>query len=173
MESRPLTAPADVGVSGSYCAISAYICLRDLVFVLDVTGSMQPYINEARSEINNIATDLMAYGDYGPGDLRLGLIVFRDHPPQDRTLLAQTYGFTTDINTLRTHLAGLTATGGGDGPEAQEDALELALFSGWRPDAAKVVELITDSPPHGISPRSGDGFPSGCPMRKVIFLQVV
>jgi len=136
----------------------------DVMFVLDVTGSMQPYINQARDEINGIATDLKAYGDYAPGDLRFGLIVFRDHPPQDKTMLAQTYGFTSDINSLRTHLTSLQATGGGDGPEAQEDALEHALFAGWRADAAKIVNLITDSPPHGVSPKSNDGFPSGCPM---------
>ncbi|EKM52021.1 uncharacterized protein PHACADRAFT_262470 [Phanerochaete carnosa HHB-10118-sp] len=136
----------------------------DVLFVLDVTGSMQPYIDRARDEINNIATDLKAYEGYGPGELRFGLIVFRDHPPQDRTMLAHTYGFTSDINSLRRDLTSLRATGGGDGPEAQEDALELALFAGWRSGAAKAVELITDSPPHGVSPGSGDGFPSGCPL---------
>jgi hypothetical protein len=53
----------------------------------------------------------------------------------------------------------LVATGGGDGPEAQSDALSAAPNVDWKDNATKIVILITDSPQHGIG-EDGDGFPS-------------
>ena len=55
-----------------------------------------------------------------------------------------------------------SAAGGGDGPEAVADALNDALNLPWCIGSVKICILISDAPPHGLSP-SGDGFPSGCP----------
>jgi hypothetical protein len=55
-----------------------------------------------------------------------------------------------------------SASGGGDGPEAVCCGLHKALHFEWRPNAAKVVILIADAPPHGLG-EHGDGFPNGCP----------
>jgi len=57
------------------------------------------------------------------------------------------------------NLKSLKASGGGDGPEAQTAALAEALNMDWEENAAKMVVLITDSPPHGIG-EHGDGFDS-------------
>lgn len=53
-------------------------------------------------------------------------------------------------------LAGLYASGGGDGPEAVTAALAEALHMDWREHASKMVVLIADAPPHGIG-EYGDG----------------
>lgn len=66
---------------------------------------------------------------------------------------------------MKNWLAGLSATGGGDGPEAQAAAMGDALKMPWRSDAEKVVVLITDAPPHGIGD-SGDFWPQGSPDSK-------
>lgn len=58
---------------------------------------------------------------------------------------------------MQKNLAGLIATGGGDGPEAQTAALAAALNMDWAENAVKMVILITDSPPHGIG-EAADGF---------------
>lgn len=58
---------------------------------------------------------------------------------------------------MKAHLSGLSALGGGDGPEAQTAALAAALDMEWVDDAVKMVVLITDAPPHGIG-EDGDGF---------------
>ena len=58
---------------------------------------------------------------------------------------------------MQANLNRLSATGGGDGPEAQTAALAAALDMEWVEDAVKMVVLITDAPPHGIG-ESGDGF---------------
>ena len=42
------------------------------------------------------------------------------------------------------------ASGGGDGPEAVTAGMAASLTDlEWRRDAAKMVVLITDAPPHG------------------------
>lgn len=63
---------------------------------------------------------------------------------------------------MLTNLSKLVASGGGDGPEAQTAALNNALNMKWRKDAAKIVVLITDAPPHGIG-ESNDLIPDGDP----------
>jgi hypothetical protein len=46
------------------------------------------------------------------------------------------------------------AAGGGDGPEAVTSGLAATLTDlEWRKDAAKMVVLIADAPPHGMSPQ--------------------
>ncbi|KAG2744879.1 hypothetical protein P692DRAFT_20877448 [Suillus brevipes Sb2] len=136
----------------------------DIMFLQDATGSQQPYIDTARNEISQICNTLISGGRFAPQDLRFGLIAFRDHPPQDQSFVTQQFPFTTDFGVVSSNLAGLVATGGGDGPEAQSDALSAALKVDWKDNATKIVMLITDSPPHGIG-EDGDGFPLGCPLQ--------
>jgi hypothetical protein len=70
--------------------------------------------------------------------------------------------FTKDSTVLKGQLDALVASGGGDGPEAQIDALDATLRSSWRRDAKRIVILITDSPPHGIR-EPGDVVPASHP----------
>ena len=89
-------------------------------------------------------------------DLRIGIIAFRDHPPQDHTYITRNFGFSSDPKHIQEHLKSLYAAGGGDGPEAVTAALGEALDMPWRPTASKMVVLIADAPPHGIG-EYGDG----------------
>jgi len=81
--------------------------------------------------------------------------------------VTKNFGFTSSISTMKRHLKGLDADGGGDGPEASSAALAKALNMKWKKNAAKMVVLITDAPPHGIG-EGGDGFPHGSPDRKIM-----
>jgi hypothetical protein len=137
---------------------------RDVVFLQDTTGSQGPYIRSARKAIRSICDKISASGHLSKDLIRFGLIAFRDHPPQDKTYVTKEFGFTSDINIMQKNLAGLIATGGGDGPEAQTAALAAALNMDWAENAVKMVILITDSPPHGIG-EARDGF-SESPDRK-------
>ncbi|CAE6476348.1 unnamed protein product [Rhizoctonia solani] len=136
----------------------------DVIFLQDSTGSQGPYIDGARNQINQICKNLLTLSttELVLEDLRFGLIAFRDHPPQDSSFVTRRYNFTNDPNIMASYLAGLRADGGGDGAEAQSDALMEALHSPWNEVATKVVILITDSPPHGLG-ESDDSFPGGCP----------
>lgn len=135
----------------------------DLVFVQDCTGSQGTYISSATRNIESICAHIFESGRLqSPEDLRVGLVAFRDHPPQDHTYVTKNFGFSSDISQVHRHLSTLYASGGGDGPEAVTAALAEALNMEWRENASKMVVLIADAPPHGIG-EYGDGFDEGSP----------
>lgn len=135
----------------------------DLVFVQDCTGSQGTYISSATKNIESICAHIFESGKLqSQEDLRVGLVAFRDHPPQDHTYITKNFGFSSDISQVHKHLSGLYASGGGDGPEAVTAALAEALNMEWRQYASKMVVLIADAPPHGIG-EYGDGFDNGSP----------
>jgi hypothetical protein len=130
---------------------------RDLVFVQDCTGSQGTYISSATRNIEAICAHIFKSGRLqSTEDLRVGLVAFRDHPPQDHTYVTKNFGFSSDISQVQRHLSTLYASGGGDGPEAVTAALAEALNMEWRQYASKMVVLIADAPPHGIG-EYGDG----------------
>ncbi|EIW59579.1 uncharacterized protein TRAVEDRAFT_28690 [Trametes versicolor FP-101664 SS1] len=137
--------------------------MLDLVFVQDCTGSQGSYISSATKNIEEICSHIYESGKLQTReDLRIGLIAYRDHPPQDHTYVTKNFGFSSDVSKVHKDLSGLYASGGGDGPEAVTAALADALRMEWRPAASKMVVLIADAPPHGIG-EYGDGFDEGSP----------
>ena len=133
-------------------------CL-DLAFAMDCTGSMGSYINSARDNIRRIVEEIVASEK---SDVRLALVEYRDHPPQDRTFVTRTHDFTASAKTMKGWLDNCSADGGGDPPEAVADALYDVLKLSWRDGATKICVCISDAPPHGLD-SSGDRFPKGCP----------
>ena len=149
----------------SNCQLSAFKFLffslkktnRDLVFVQDCTGSQGTYITSATRNIETICAHIFESGRLkSQEDLRVGLVAFRDHPPQDHTYITRNFGFSSDISQVQRHLSTLYASGGGDGPEAVTAALADVLNMEWRENSSKMVVLIADAPPHGIG-EYGDG----------------
>ncbi|TEB18409.1 elongation factor-2 kinase [Coprinellus micaceus] len=135
----------------------------DLVFIQDCTGSQGSYISSATRNIESICAHIFESGKLqSPEDLRVGLVAFRDHPPQDHTYITKNFGFSSDISQVHKDLSTLYASGGGDGPEAVTAALAEALNMEWREYASKMIVLIADAPPHGIG-EYGDGFDEGSP----------
>ena len=132
----------------------------DLVFLVDETGSMGAYIDEVKRRLLEIVDTLRA----APlcRSLRMGLVSYRDHPPQDDTFASRVVPLTADIESIRTGVARMQASGGGDGPESVTDGLYDLVRLDWRPRAARVVVWVGDAPPHGVEPHN-DGFPEGCP----------
>ncbi|MFO0630990.1 MAG: vWA domain-containing protein [Polyangiales bacterium] len=132
----------------------------DLVFLVDETGSMGSYIAQVREHLLALVQELKA----SPlcRMLRVGVVSYRDHPPQDRTYASKVLPLTDDIETVRRAVEKLTASGGGDGPESVTDGLYDLVRLDWRPSAARAVVWFGDAPPHGVEPH-GDAFPEGCP----------
>jgi len=132
----------------------------DLVFLVDETGSMGAFIHEVQQHLLAIIDALRA----APlcKNLRLGLVSYRDHPPQDQSFVSRVVPLTDDVAAVRTGVERMQAQGGGDGPESVTDGLYDLVRLDWRPRAARVVVWVGDAPPHGVEP-SGDGFPQGCP----------
>lgn len=129
----------------------------DLSFALDCTSSMRDCIDSAKENIENIVQQICRSGIR---NIRIGLVEYRDHPPEDNSFVTKKHDFTTDVSTMKSWLSSCSAEGGGDPPEAVADALYDILNMSWRPDATKVCVLISDAPPHGLE--CGDNFPQ-CP----------
>merc|ERR1719510_322686 len=131
----------------------------DLVFLMDCTGSMGSYIAKGKESIMNIVEKVKSSEK---ADVRFCYIAYRDHPPQDNTLVTKVHDFTTNPRDMRSYLSLYQASGGGDGPECVTEALHDSLNLNYRKDAIKIAVLIADAPPHGLG-CSGDGFPNGNP----------
>lgn len=134
----------------------------DLAFVVDTTGSMGAFIGAARQHMIALLRSL-ADGADTPPDLRVALVEYRDHPPQDHTFVARPHAFEANLARCQKVINGLAPGGGGDAPEAVYDGLETACTElKWRPHSYRIAVLIGDAPPHGIG-CGGDGFRHGCP----------
>jgi len=140
----------------------------DLVFALDCTGSMGPYISQATQKIEEISKRIFESKLIASKDFRVGIVAYRDYHPQDfHEFTTKVFKFTSDMSVIKGYLAGLKALGGGDGPEAVATALyDCAESMAWNPEAAQVIVIITDAPPHGLNPKGVEGFPKGDPHLK-------
>jgi uncharacterized protein YegL len=144
---KPISATAQVGLTTLVSAMPQV----DIVFVLDVTGSMQEQIDGLKNGIGTFARDLSR----AKVDARFGCVAFRDlFVPEPRAfpqMQVLTFGgetFTSDAAAFRDEVAKQRASGGGDIPETTFEALSKAAEQkGWRPAASRVLILITDAPP--------------------------
>lgn len=132
----------------------------DVVFLVDETGSMGAYIEQVKSRLLDIIDALRS----APlcKSLRLGLVSYRDHPPEDDTFVSRVVPLTADVASIREGVERMQARGGGDAPEAVTDGLYDVARLEWRTRASRVVVWVGDAPPHGVD-SAGDHFPKGCP----------
>jgi Mg-chelatase subunit ChlD len=136
----------------------------DLAFVVDTTGSMGHLIQTAQRQMIRTLEEVSRDRDVS---LRIGLVEYRDHPPQDK-LLTRVYPFQSELDKAQKVINGLKVDGGGDAPEAVLDGvLDACRKLDWRPHARRLAVLIGDAPPHGCGMR-GDGFAKGCPCGETI-----
>jgi hypothetical protein len=123
----------------------------DIVFVMDVTESMQPYIDAVKQNVIAFANDLQS----NSRDYRLGLVTFEDYVvskyPDCNCAYRNT--MTSDVKQFTDWVGSLHAGGGGDIPEDQLDALAYASTFPFRPEAEGIIIIVTDAPPH----HDGDG----------------
>jgi len=139
--------------------------VADLVFLVDVTGSMSTCIDALRANIEAFINSL-SHGDANNAapvrDWRAKVVGYRDiqTSEHDRLPWFVDNDFVRDVAALKAQLAALQAGGGGDEPESLLDALYKvasmpALPKGaqseepgkwrYRSDAARVVIVFTDA----------------------------
>ena len=131
----------------------------DLIFVIDVTGSMWDDIDAVKAS----AADIVDHVSALTSDFRMGIVAYRDHPippygnPGDP--MFEDYAFSSDKATIINNINALTVYGGADWPEAVYDALLRAIDSssvgGWRNGVKKILILMGDAPPHDPCPING------------------
>jgi Ca-activated chloride channel family protein len=117
----------------------------DILFVLDVTASMNEEINGVKEGIQQFSQELSSQ----KLDAKIGLIAFGDrlYGEESQILSFPDGVFTADPTLFRQKVAEIQQVGGGDEPESSLDALNLAANQPFRADSTKVILLITDAPP--------------------------
>jgi hypothetical protein len=139
--------------------------VADIVFVVDISGSMAPCIDALRQNIEAFV-DSLSRGDANNAapvkDWRAKVVGYRDIDSAESEGLPWIVdnGFVRDTAELKNQLAALDANGGGDEPESLLDTLykvatmeatpkgaqtvEAAKWR-YRSDAARVVVVFTDA----------------------------
>jgi hypothetical protein len=144
----------------------------EVAFVLDATGSMQPWINAARERIDAIASDLAA-GD-PPPDVRFALVSYRD---KGDAYLTRKHDFTRELPIMRGWLHNTEADGGGDTPEAVLEGLKTGIVElDWSvrdQSAMKLLYLVGDAPPHHYADSPTEAWLAAEALKRGIVLHTV
>ena len=117
----------------------------DLLFIMDITGSMEGYLNIVKSNIINIIENIP---NKCPGiNINMGFIGYKDvEEIKNKDFLNE--DFTTDYNRLKNSIEIVNAGGGGDAAEDIAWAMEIALNKSWNSNARFAI-LFADYPCHG------------------------
>lgn len=136
----------------------------DLVFCIDVTGSMGPVLRKSTV----LARDLIGQIDAGLAEknrkvdrLRVKVIAFGDYYCDDEPMAeSRFFELPAEERAYHDYLDRLSAHGGGDAPESSLEALYKAFTSDWCTTGAKrrhIVVLFTDTSPHPLDDPRRDG----------------
>ena len=118
----------------------------DIMFIMDLTGSMGIWLNEAKKSVKNIIEEIT---DNNPGaKIRMSFIGYRDFLEKDEKRKYDSQEFTENIDEFNNFLSKLDCNGGGDEPEDVVGALKQALQMNWISNA-KYAVLVCDAPCHG------------------------
>jgi len=126
----------------------------DVVFAIDDTGSMGTSLSNFQANFSQL---LLQIQQSSAGDYRLGLVTFKDQVTvRDDLAAGNDAAVSADV-------ASLVASGGGNEPEASDEALNTVLnnlpahagqtgnfFGYWRTGARRFVVLLTDARPAGF-----------------------
>ena len=117
----------------------------DIAFVVDATGSMGDEIWYLQAELQDVIAH--AKDSLASATLRLGSVFYRD--AGDAYVTRKT-DLSANIQQTVDFIGQQQAGGGGDTPEAVDQALVVAVDSlSWSPQAkARLLFLILDAPPH-------------------------
>ena len=133
----------------------------DVVFVIDASASMLPYIEQSKTRLRQIVsvvsslvagakvTDAVA----GKSGIRFGIVAFKDYGDEYGIEATRSLPLTTDIAKLQKALDDVAAGGGGDIPEPLNEALKAATSSkmGWSRQRKSVIVMVTDAPCHSLT----------------------
>ncbi len=119
----------------------------EIEIAIDTTGSMGSSIRQAQEDARKLIADVRKFA---PG-ARFSIVQFRDRGDTPEYQLVQP--LTSDPALVEAALNKLSASGGGDTPEAYNLVFRSALDPaiGWTPGARKALVVIGDAEPHGAA----------------------
>ena len=118
--------------------------LVKLCFVLDCTGSMDPWIEAAKTKMQEIVNDVHA--KHPNTIVEVALVGYRDYGDLVRFRVYD-FGSAPD---LEDRMGDLRAEGGDDTAEDIAGAFKRATELSWDPADIRMVFHITDAPAHGL-----------------------
>ena len=130
----------------------------DIVFCVDVTGSMTPILDQVKANAlrfySDVQSNLTAKGK-NIDELRVRVVAFRDIVADGEAALLESpfFELPADETGFSDFVNGLVAEGGGDAPESGLEAVALAMTSPWttRGDRRRQVIVVwTDQPAHPL-----------------------
>lgn len=146
MRAGTATPGSTVPVLASVPGGASYLNTLDMMFMIDATGSMGDELNYIKRELEDVIDRIR---ETSSDDLRVRLScnVYRDHGDE---YVVRSFPFNESSFEVVGQLRDQWANGGGDTPEAVEDALEDAINAHeWSPAArARLLFLVLDAPPH-------------------------
>ncbi len=117
----------------------------DIAFIIDATSSMGDEMSYIQAEVLNVINRI----DTTHKDLtvNLGSVFYRDEGDDYVTKFKD---FSSDYNSAVSYIKEQRAWGGGDFPEAVDEALDVAVNQmSWSDDSrAKIIFIVLDAPPH-------------------------
>ncbi len=126
----------------------------DVVFVMDTTRSMQPYIEEIRNTLQKMSFDLSSKKEVG-SRIAFGIWAYRD-PTEIKDIGYLTHNFTPELKPIDDFLTTLkdvkeTTT---DSVDVNEDVFagvhDAITKTAWRKDSLRIIVLIGDAPAHEL-----------------------
>ena len=137
----------------------------DIIFCIDVTGSMGPVIEAVKENVrsfHSLLDSAMAEKEKAISQLRVRVIAYRDFADNPSNAIELT-GFLTlpgRTGEFESFVQRLRATGGGDEPESGLEALSLAIDSDWERGQDRrrhVIALFTDASAHPLGDAAARG----------------
>jgi hypothetical protein len=132
----------------------------DLCFLIDCTGSMDPYIAQVKTKIDNLVEHCkMTFPDLV---LKLAFVGYRDHCDREKRIIS--LPFTGDIAYFKSFVSKIQADGGGDAAEDVFGGLEKAGELQWSAPT-RILFHVADAPCHGKQYHDDvlDDWPNGDP----------
>jgi len=121
-----------------------YIANLDVCFMMDCTGSMQPYIDRARNKVKEIIEEVKQ--QYPESEVKVGIVGYRDIGDYNQFEILP---FTNDIPSAKTFLDKISASGGNDCPEDVNGGFQNVLYKMQWEGQARMIVHIADAPCHG------------------------
>ena len=139
----------------------------DIVFVIDITGSMTPVIDQVKAgalSFHDRLLDIMGAKDKYVSSLRLRVVAYRDYldNPADGLFQTPLFQLPDHRTNFDAYVQGLFADGGGDEPESGLEGIAVALQSDWERGLDRrrhVVVLFTDASAHPLEAAHGRHIP--------------
>ncbi len=154
------TVAAPAAAQSSLAAPRGLTYAVDIVFCIDVTGSMTPILDSVKANAlsfyDDVQQNLTAKGKHVE-QLRVRVVAFRDFAADGDAALEESPFFTLpgERAGFAEFVNGLIPQGGGDHPESGLEAVAVAINSPWTrvgDRRRQVIVVWTDQPAHTLDP---------------------